>query len=483
MTGYEPVIGIETHVELTTQSKMFCGCAVEFGGEPNTRTCPVCLGLPGALPVPNREAIQGILRIGAALGCTIVEHSLFHRKNYFYPDLPKNYQISQYDVPICVDGMLEVDVHGETAKVGITRVHMEEDTGKSRHSSSSGRIHEAEHSLLDFNRSGVPLVEIVTEPDIRSPDEARAYATELQRIVRTLGVSDVRLEEGSMRFDANVSVRPVGQTAYGIRAEVKNMNSLRSLQRAIGYEIERQVAVLESGDEVVQETRHWDEASGVTTSMRSKEESEVYRYFQEPDLVPLQVDDAWQQAVRSSLPELPAVRRARYVAAGLDVPNAASLVDDEALGALFDAAVATGADAAQVGNWLTGEVVAFLRKEELDSAGGTGLRAADLVELSSMVADATVSASAAKDVLRGVLAGEGRSRQVAEQRDLIQISDTSLIEAEVDAVLAAHPDELQRMQSGDMKPLGYLVGQVMRATKGKADPKLVSELLRLKGVG
>ncbi|HSF84786.1 MAG TPA: Asp-tRNA(Asn)/Glu-tRNA(Gln) amidotransferase subunit GatB [Acidimicrobiia bacterium] len=482
MTGYEAVIGIETHVELRTRSKMFCGCAVGFGAPPNTNVCPVCLGLPGALPVPNQEAIEGILQIGAALKCAIVEHSLFHRKNYFYPDLPKNYQISQYDVPLCVDGHLDVDVDGETARIGITRVHMEEDTGKSLHGSEGGRIHDAAHSLLDFNRSGVPLVEIVSEPDIRSPEEARAYATELQQIVRSLGVTDARLEEGSMRFDANVSVRPVGQEEFGTRAEVKNMNSLRSLQRAVAFEIDRQIQVVESGANVVQETRHWNESTGVTSSMRSKEESEDYRYFQEPDLVPLEVDAAWQARVRASLPELPAERKARYVDAGVDEATAASLVADTRLGDLFDEAVAAGADGKAAGNWITGEIVAYLRQEDVD-LDATGVTAGDIVALHQMVGDGAVSASAAKDVLRGVLAGEGRAPEVAEARDLLQISDSDVIEAEVDAILAAHPDELARMKQGDMKPMGYLVGQVMRATKGKADPRQVSELLRARAAG
>ncbi len=477
MTDYEAVIGVETHVELRTRSKMFCGCAVVFGADANTRVCPVCLGLPGALPVPNEAAIEGILRIGAALDCEIVEHSLFHRKNYFYPDLPKNYQISQYDVPLCVAGHLDIFVDAAPVRIGITRVHMEEDTGKSLHGSDEGRIHDADHSLLDFNRSGVPLVEIVTEPELRTPEQARAYAAELQRIVRALGVSDARLEEGSMRFDANVSVRPAGVSEFGTRTEVKNMNSMRSLQRAIAFEIDRQIEVLHSGGSVVQETRHWNEGSGVTVAMRSKEESEDYRYFQEPDLVPLEVDATWQAAVRASIPELPAVRRRRYLDAGIDEATADSLVDDAALGEIFDAAIDRGADAKTAGNWLTGEVVAFLRQEQRDLAD-TALTADDVAVLDRMLRDGEVSASAAKDVLRGVLAGEGRPAEVAEQRDVLQISDDSVIAAEVDAVLADHPEELARMRQGDMKPVGFLVGQVMRATGGKADPRKVSALLR-----
>jgi aspartyl-tRNA(Asn)/glutamyl-tRNA(Gln) amidotransferase subunit B len=477
MTKWEAVIGIETHVELQTQSKMFCGCAVDFGAEPNTTICPVCLALPGALPVPNKEAIEGILRIGAAFGCELVEDSLFHRKNYFYPDLPKNYQISQYDLPLCVEGHLDIDVDGDESRIGITRVHMEEDTGKSLHGSETGRIHDAAYSLLDFNRSGVPLVEIVSEPDIRSPEQAHAYAAELQRVVRSLGVSDVRLEEGSVRFDANISVRPEGQAEFGIRAEVKNMNSLRSLQRAVAYEIDRQIAVVEGGGEVIQETRHWDEVSGKTSAMRSKEESEDYRYFQEPDLVPLHVDDAWRERVFSSLPELPAVRRARIVATGVDRQAAAVLAEAEGLADLFDDAAERGADPATVANWLTGDVVAYLRRngKDLDETHLTG---AHLRELSDLVAAGQLSSTAAKDVLGYVLDGEGRPGDVAAAHDLTQISDEGALETEVVKILAENEDVLERLRQGDMKPLGFLVGQVMKATRGKADPKMVSDLIR-----
>ena len=474
---WEAVIGIETHVELQTASKMFCGCPVSFGAPPNTTVCPVCLGLPGALPVPNEAAIEGILRIGAAFGCELVAYSEFHRKNYFYPDLPKNYQISQYDLPLCIDGSIEVETDGATSTVGITRVHMEEDTGKSLHVGEGGRIADADHSLLDFNRSGVPLVEIVSEPDIRSAAEARAYGAEIQRVVRSLGVSDARLEEGSMRFDANISVRRGSEAPFGTRTEVKNVNSLRSLQGAIAFEIERQVRVLEAGGTIVQETRHWNEATGVTASMRSKEESEDYRYFQEPDLVPLEVDDAWRERIVASLPELPSARRSRYREFGLDMINAGMLVDDAALGSLFDEAVAAGADPNSAANWLTGEVVAYTRREGTTVAE-TALSASDLVELGAMVAGGDLSATAAKDVLAGVLGGEGAPRAVAEQRDLLQISDVGIIESAVEAVLAEHSEALDRMKSGDMKPVGFLVGQVMRATGGKADPKAVSELIR-----
>jgi aspartyl-tRNA(Asn)/glutamyl-tRNA(Gln) amidotransferase subunit B len=478
MTGWEPVIGIEVHVELSTRSKMFCGCAVSFGAEPNVNVCPVCLGLPGALPVPNRRAIEWIMAVGLALNCEISERSVFHRKNYFYADLPKNYQISQFDVPVCHDGHLEVVVNGEARQIGIERAHMEEDTGKSTHVGDGGRIHGAEATLLDFNRSGVPLVEIVSKPDIRSAAEARAYAQELRAVVAELGVSDARMEEGSIRFDANVSVRPAGNSELGTKVEVKNMNSFRSLERAVEFEIERQIDVLESGGTLTQETRHWDEGAGVTHSMRTKEGSSDYRYFTEPDLVPMSMDDIWVEEVRASLPELPAARRARYVEMGLDPDQAGVLSDSaEPLRQLFDAAVAAGATPRPAANWLTGEVTAWLRRAEGDLTA-LPLSGAQLAELIAIVEDGTVSVSAAKEVLEGVLTGEGDPRQVATDRDLVQISDTSALQAVVDGVIAANPDAVESYQGGEDKVVGFLVGQVMRQTQGKADPRLVNELLR-----
>ena len=480
--SYEAVIGIETHVELATASKMFCGCEVNFGADPNTKICPVCLGLPGAMPVPNETAIEWIVKIGLALECDIAPHSLFHRKNYFYPDLPKNYQISQYDLPICVGGSLDVSVEGDTRTIGITRVHMEEDTGKSLHVGDGGRIHAADHSLLDFNRSGVPLVEVVSEPDIRSAAEARAYATELQGLIRSLGVSDAKLEEGSMRFDANVSLRPVGSDELGTRTETKNMNSLRSLEQALDFEIERQAEVLDSGSKVIQETRHWNEDDGKTHSMRGKEESSDYRYFPEPDLVPLAVDDAWREQVRSTLPELPQARRARLLESGIDEAAARQLAADAVLGDLFTSAVAQGAEARAVANWLTGEVVAYLRREDL-SIEEIPLQADHLRELSEMTTRGDVSATAAKEVLAGVMVGEGSPSQVAEAHDLIQVTDVGALDLEVDAVLAANADALEKVRQGDSKPVGFLVGQVMKATGGKADPKAVSDLIAAKARG
>lgn len=476
--GWEAVIGIEVHVELLTASKMFCGCRVGFGDDPNVNVCPTCLGLPGALPVPNRRAIEWIAAIGLALNCEISPRSVFHRKNYFYADLPKNYQISQFDIPVCHDGWLDVDVDGETVRVGIERAHQEEDTGKSVHRGGGGRIESATATLLDFNRSGVPLVEIVSRPDMRTPAQARAYAQELRAVILELGVSDAKLEEGSMRFDANVSVRPEGEAALGTKVEIKNMNSFRSLERAVGYEIDRQIEVLVGGGRLVQETRHWDEAAGVTHGMRVKEGSSDYRYFTEPDLVPLVIDDRWRADTAAALPELPAERRRRYREAGVDAHAAGVLtLADAPVRAVFEAAVAAGADPRLAANWATGEVTAWLRRGE-EPAHAAEVTGTFLAELIAMVVDGKLSSTAAKDVLGGVMAGEGSPGEVATARDLLQISDTAAVVDAVDAVLAAHPDAVARLRAGEEKVVGFLVGQVMRETRGKADPQLVNRLIR-----
>ena len=476
--SWEPVIGIEVHVELMTASKMFCGCAVAFGGEPNTRVCPTCLGLPGALPVTNRVAIESIMAIGLALECQVSERSVFHRKNYFYADLPKNYQISQFDVPVCHDGHLDIEVDGQTRRIGIERAHMEEDTGKSTHLGAGGRIHAAEGTLLDFNRSGVPLVEVVSRPDLRSASESRVYAQELRSIVAELGVSDARLEEGSIRFDANVSIRPQGEETFGTKVEIKNMNSFRSLERAIAFEIDRQIELVESGGEVIQETRHWDEESGVTHSMRVKEGSSDYRYFTEPDLAPMVMTPEWVAGIRERLPELPADRRARYAAQGLAAETAGVLSAlDAGLRRLYDDAVLSGAPPRSAANWITGEVLAWLRKAGVD-AREARLDGPGLAELIEMVDDGSVSSSAAKDVLAGVLSGEGRPREVAERRDLLQVRDAGVLDTAVADVLAANPGAVEGFRGGEEKVVGFLVGQVMKATDGRADPRMVNQLLR-----
>ena len=469
---WEAVIGIETHLELNTRSKMFCGCPTGFGAEPNSNVCPVCLGLPGALPVPNESAVRATIALGLALECAVAPHSVFHRKNYFYADLPKNYQISQYDLPLCAAGKLEVEADGATRMVGITRVHLEEDTGKSTHLGGGGRIHDAAATLLDFNRSGIPLVEVVTEPDLRSPEEARAYAQELREVVLALGISNARLEEGSMRFDANVSLRRTGASAFGTKVEIKNMNSLRSLQRALAHEIDRQIGVLDSGGTVAQETRHWDEEAGHTRPGRSKEESSDYRYFAEPDLVPLATHAAAVAAQRAAVPELPAARRARYAAAGVDPTTARHLVAGPLVG-LFEAAVAAGAGARGAANLVTGEIAAHFNR-----TGAAPIDGAALARLVTMIDEGSLSATAAKEVLAGVLAGEGSPDAVAAKRDLLQVSDEGAIAALVDGVLTAHASEAARAAAGEEKVIGFLVGQVMRAGKGKADPKVVDRLVR-----
>ena len=476
--SWEPVIGIEVHVELLTNSKMFCGCLVGFGAEPNTNVCPTCLGLPGALPVTNRVAIESIMAIGLALNCEVSERSVFHRKNYFYADLPKNYQISQFDIPVCVGGHLDIDVNGVSHRVGIERAHMEEDTGKSTHIGVGGRIHAAESTLLDFNRSGVPLVEIVSRPEIYGAEQARAYAQELRSVILELGVSDARLEEGSMRFDANVSIRAEGSPDLGTKVEVKNMNSFRSLERAVDYEIARQVQVVESGEKVVQETRHWDEEAGVTHSMRTKEGSSDYRYFVEPDLVPMVLDRDWVERIRQTLPELPAQRRERFRSDGLDVSLAGVLAGvDPALRLIYEGAVDAGADPKSAANWVTGEVTGWLRRNDA-TAADLRLDGVALAELVAMIGRGELSSSAAKEVLDGVLAGEGSPGEVATARDLVQISDRESLGAVVSEVMEANHQAVEGYHSGDQKVVGFLVGQVMKATGGKADPRLVDALLR-----
>jgi aspartyl-tRNA(Asn)/glutamyl-tRNA(Gln) amidotransferase subunit B len=470
--GYEAVIGLEVHVELSTRTKMFSDCPNAFGGEPNTRVSEVDLGLPGTLPVVNGRAVESAIRLGLALGCDIAPVSEFHRKNYFYPDMPKNYQISQYDVPICSGGRLQVALpDGATAEVGITRVHMEEDAGKTVHVGGSGRVHGASGALVDYNRAGVPLLECVSEPDLRSPEAAQAYLSELRAVVLALGISDARLEEGSMRCDANVSVRRPGDP-LGTRAEVKNLNSIRSLGRAIAFEVARQVDLLEAGEAVVQETRHWDEDRGATTTLRRKETLDDYRYFPDPDLVVVAPDPAWVDELRAGLPELPAQARARLVAAGL-APQAALTVQGAGLVGLLDAAVAEGAPAADAAKWLTNEVAAWQNETGRPAAGL--LAGADLAALLALLADGTLSTGGARTVLAEVLAGRGRPADLA--RDHAQVSDESAIEALVDRVIAEQADAAQKVRDGNDKAIGALVGGVMRLSQGKADPAVVNRLL------
>ena len=466
-TGWETVIGLEVHCELGTATKLFCGCRNAFGDEPNTNVCPVCLGLPGSLPVLNRQAVELAMRIGAALHCSI-EPSIFHRKNYFYPDMPKDYQVSQYDRPINVGGWVDLP----SGRIGITRAHMEEDTGKTTHVGHSGRIHGADYALVDYNRAGVPLVEIVSEPDLRSSDDAKAYVNELRAILVAIGASDARMEEGSLRIDANVSVRRAGSPTYGTRAEIKNLNSVRSLGRAVEYEVARQVDLLESGETVVQETRHWDEDAGRTSSMRSKEEAYDYRYFPEPDLVPLEPDDDWQAAVRAALPALPADRRATLAAAtGIAVDDRALVtVVHLGLDQLVAEALEAGADPRLALNRAANEVAAaHVDPDAVD--------AASFAVVLRMETASALTATQAKQVLSETLATGGDPAEIAKARGFEALA-TGDLAAVVDDVVAAHPGEWSRYRDGEQKLAGFFVGKVMAATKGKADGKAVTARLR-----
>ncbi|MGH2784980.1 MAG: Asp-tRNA(Asn)/Glu-tRNA(Gln) amidotransferase subunit GatB [Actinomycetota bacterium] len=475
--GYETVIGLECHVELATASKMFCGCETTFGGDPNTRTCPVCLGEPGSLPVANRKAIEYTMAIGLALGCEIAPHSLFHRKNYFYPDMPKNYQISQYDLPLCVAGALDVTVDGESSRVGITRVHLEEDTGKTLHVGATGRIAEAKYSLVDYNRAGIPLVEIVSEPDIRSPAEAMRYVSELRGILEAMGVSDVRMEEGSMRCDANVSLRKPGE-GFGVKVEIKNLNSIRSVGRALAFEIERQTKALDAGESLVQETRHFDEGTGVTKTLRSKEEAFDYRYFPEPDLVPIEPEPEWIERVRSSLPELPRARRERLAADHeLTAEQAATVGASIESLTYFERLLAAGVPPRDAAVWMAGELARALNTAGLGIADSR-IDAVALAALIKLVADGTINLNTAKKVFQDAFeAGTDPSGLVAE-RGLAQVSDEGPIKAAIADVLAAHPSEVERFHAGEEKVVGFLMGQAMRALKGQGKPDVVQRLLR-----
>jgi aspartyl-tRNA(Asn)/glutamyl-tRNA(Gln) amidotransferase subunit B len=478
---YEPVFGLETHVELGTRTKMFCGCTTVFGADPNTQVCPVCLGLPGSLPVVNRQAIEYTIKIGLALNCSIASWCRFARKNYFYPDMPKNFQISQYDEPLCTEGYLDVAVGGSTVRVGIERVHLEEDTGKSLHvGGATGRIQGAEYSLVDYNRAGIPLVEIVTKPvpgtGYLAPEVAKAYVTELRDVLRSLDVSDVRMEEGSMRCDVNTSLSVRGSDVWGTRTETKNVNSLRSVERAVHSEIERQASVLDAGDRVIQETRHFHEDTGVTTSGRSKEEAQDYRYFPEPDLVPVAPADSWVEEIRSSLPELPSARRARLISAW-----SLTELEFEALrnaGALevVEETVAAGASPKDAQKWWLGELARRANDAGVE-VSALPITPADVARVAALVSAGTLNDRLAREVLDGVLEGEGTPDEVVEKRGLAVVSDDSALIAAVDDALAANPDVAEKVRSGKVQAAGVIVGAVMKATRGKADAARVRELI------
>lgn len=484
VTEFEPVIGMEVHVELGTESKIFCGCPTAFGAPPNTQVCPVCLGLPGSMPVMNAMAIESTIRIGLALNCSIAEWCRMARKNYFYPDMPKDYQVSQYDEPLCVDGYLDVTVTTDdgpmVVRVGIERVHLEEDTGKLTHAGgATGRIHGADYSLVDYNRAGIPLVEIVTKPvtgtGALAPEVARAYVAELRDIMRGLGVSDVKMEEGSLRCDANVSLNRPGDE-WGTRSETKNVNSLRSVERAVRSEIERQAGVLSSGGRVVQETRHFHEDTGVTTPGRSKEQAEDYRYFPEPDLVPIAPDREWIEALRAGLPEQPSLRRARLADQwGIGDFEMATLVNAGVLD-LVEQTVAQGVAPDAARKWWAGEFTRIANESGVD-VSSLAVTPADIGRVEELIASGALNDKIARQVFEGVIAGEGTPDEVVAARGLAVVSDDGALIAAIDEALTAQPDVAEKIRGGKVQAAGAIVGAVMKTTRGQADAAKVRELL------
>ncbi|WP_442603251.1 Asp-tRNA(Asn)/Glu-tRNA(Gln) amidotransferase subunit GatB [Paenibacillus sp. KN14-4R] len=468
---YETVVGLEVHVELHTHSKIFCGCSTSFGAPPNTHTCPICLGHPGVLPVLNHQALEFAMKAAMALNCEIATETKFDRKNYFYPDSPKAYQISQYDKPVGENGWIDIEVDGKTKRIGITRLHLEEDAGKLTH------VDGGYASLVDFNRVGTPLVEIVSEPDIRTPEEARAYLEKLKAIMLYCEVSDVKMEEGSLRCDANISIRPWGQEKFGTRAELKNMNSFRGVQRGLEYEEIRQADVLDSGQQVVQETRRWDEAQGKTISMRSKEESHDYRYFPDPDLVSIHIDEAWKDRVRNSIPELPDARKVRYSQEfGLPDYDAEVITASKKMADFFEESLQYTKDAKQVSNWIMGDLLGYLNAGNLElkdvSITGKGLG-----EMINLIDSGTISTKIAKTVFKEMLETGKEPKQIVEEKGLVQISDEGAIKEIVLAVIANNPKSVADYKSGNERAVGFIVGQVMKESKGKANPGMVNKLI------
>ena len=485
-TQYEAIIGLETHCQLSTATKIFSDSSTVFGATPNTHIDPICMGLPGVLPVLNQKVLEYAVKAGLALNCAIAPYSKFDRKQYFYPDLPKNYQISQYDLPIAEHGWVEIEIYDKKSgtssrkKIGVTRLHMEEDAGKLVHGGSD-RLAGSSYSLVDYNRAGVPLIEIVSEPDIRTGQEAAEYAQEIRRIVRYLGVCDGNLQEGSLRCDVNISVRPVGSDRFGTKVEIKNMNSFNAIQRAIDYEIERQIAEIEAGGTIIQETRLWDEGKQSTKTMRVKEGSSDYRYFPEPDLGPIEVSVEQRDAWKDSLPELPVEKRHRYQdELGMSPYDTKVLTDDVTIATYFEATIAAGAPAKPAANWIMGDISAFLNANTGLSIADLKLKPAELAELVNLIEAGTISNKIGKDILPELLENGGSAKAIVEKKGLLQISDPAVIEAAVDEVIAAFPDELVQYKGGKTKMLGFFVGQVLKKTGGKADPKLTNQLVAQK---
>jgi aspartyl-tRNA(Asn)/glutamyl-tRNA(Gln) amidotransferase subunit B len=472
---YEIVIGMEVHVQLLTKSKIFCGCSTRFGDPPNTHTCPVCLGLPGALPVLNREAVTMAMKAAIALNCIINPQSRFARKNYFYPDLPKGYQISQYDEPLAENGWLDLDTGGRRKRVGITRVHLEEDAGKSLH---EGFPDSDRNSYIDLNRSGTPLIEIVSEPDLRSPEEAHEFVTRLKTIMLYLEISDCNMEEGSLRCDANASVRPVGTSTFGTKTEVKNLNSFRFLQKALAYEAGRQVELIEAGHEVEQETRLWDTREQRTHGMRSKEFAHDYRYFPEPDLLPLVISDEWKEEVRRSMPELPDARKQRFIHEySLPEHDADHLTNSRPLAGYYEQAVKAGAEPKLAANWILTELMYLLNEAKFDITESP-VSARHLAELLSLITEGKIYGNMGKEILAEMFATSKAPQEVIAERGLEQISDPEKIAAAAREIIAASPKQAAQYRNGKTATLGWFVGQVMKATRGQANPKVVQEILK-----
>ena len=471
---YQVVIGLEVHTQLTTNTKIFCGCSTRFGAQPNSQTCPVCLGFPGALPVLNQKVVEYAIRAGLATNCSITERSIFARKNYFYPDLPKGYQISQFDLPICQHGHLDIDIDGERKRIGITRIHMEEDAGKLVHADLPGI---GDDSCVDLNRACTPLLEVVSEPDMRSADEAIAYLKKLHQIVMYLGICDGNLEEGSFRCDANVSLMPVGSSVFGTRAELKNINSFKFIKQAIEYEMERQAEILDEGGRIIQETRLFDPSTGTTRSMRGKEEAHDYRYFPDPDLVPVIVSNEWIEEVRATLPELPEAKRTRLTTElGLPEYDAEVLASSRELAHYFEETVALFAQPKTVSNWVMGEVTRALN-EDGKSISDCPVSPALLADLLKLIEKGTISGKIAKTVFDEMYKTGKEPAAIVQEKGLVQVSDTGAIEAMIDEVLQKNSSQVDEYRSGKETLFGFFVGQVMRASKGKANPALVNELL------
>ncbi|MGB9780385.1 Asp-tRNA(Asn)/Glu-tRNA(Gln) amidotransferase subunit GatB [Caldanaerobacter sp.] len=469
--NYEAVIGLEVHAELLTESKIFCGCSTKFGSEPNTQVCPVCLGLPGTLPVLNKKVVEYAVKAGLALNCTIANFSKMDRKNYFYPDLPKAYQISQYDLPLCSNGYIEIEVEGGTKKIGIKRIHIEEDAGKLLHEGTDG-------SLVDYNRAGVPLIEIVSEPDISTPEEAYQYLVKLKSILEYTEVSDCKMQEGSLRVDTNVSVRPVGTKELGVKIELKNLNSFKAVQKALEYEIKRQIKVLEEGGTIVQETRRWNEAKGITEPMRTKEEAHDYRYFPEPDLVPIIVTEEWKEEIRKTLPEMPDAKRERFMRQyGLPEYDAKVITSSKKMADFFEKCASNYHSPKIVSNWLMGEFARLLNDtgKEMDEVPVTPDM---LIELLKLVDDNVISGSIAKTVFEEMFFTGKDPQSIVEEKGLKQIADEDELRKIVKKVIEENPKSVEDYKKGKEKALGFLVGQVMKETKGKANPQLTNQLLK-----